>query len=178
MTAYFMWLNDNRARIVAELAGKAGPDVTKKGSEEWKALLEEEKKPYEDRATKAKEDYDAFIATEEGAAALNAYKEATAAVAYKPTLATPEKKRESPVGSQGTTAAKKSRKSTAVASPSVVIDAVVLAEAEKGGLRAALENLAARSEIVSREVKGLDLLKALKQSGGLVNKAKAAILGA
>jgi len=84
MTAYFMWLNDNRERITAALGGKGGPAVTKRGSEEWKALAAKEKSSYEDRAKKAKEEYDAYIATPEGAAALKAYKEATAAVAYKP----------------------------------------------------------------------------------------------
>merc|ERR1719454_191659 len=78
VTAYFAWLNDNRDRIVAQLGGKGGPQVTKKGAEMWKTLPEREKKPYEDRARKAKE---------EGAAALKAYKEATAAAAYKPKVA-------------------------------------------------------------------------------------------
>merc|ERR1711879_1033249 len=84
MSGYFMWLNDNRQRIMAALGGKGGPAVTKRGAEEWKALAEREKRPYEDRAKKAKEEYEAYIATAEGAAALKAYKEAAAAVAYKP----------------------------------------------------------------------------------------------
>merc|ERR1711874_45601 len=84
MTAYFMWLNDNRERIIAQLGGKGGPEVTKKGSEMWKALTESEKKSYEDTAKRAKEEYDSYISTDEGAAALKAYKDATAAVAYKP----------------------------------------------------------------------------------------------
>merc|ERR1719433_5855 len=84
MSSYFMWLNDNRQRIMAALGGKGGPAVTKQGAEEWKALAEQEKRPYEDRSKKAKEEYEAYIATAEGAAALKAYKEAAAAVAYKP----------------------------------------------------------------------------------------------
>jgi len=84
MSPYFLWLNDNRQRIMAALGGKGGPAVTKRGAEEWKALAEQEKRPYEDRTKKVKEEYEAYIATAEGAAALKAYKEAAAAVAYKP----------------------------------------------------------------------------------------------
>merc|ERR1712187_730635 len=58
-------------------------EVAKKGSELWKALAEKEKEVYETKAKQKKEEYDKFVATPEGAAALKAYKEATAAVAYK-----------------------------------------------------------------------------------------------
>jgi hypothetical protein len=83
MTAYFSWLNDNRERIAAMVGGKGGPEVTKKGSQMWKELAEEQRKPYEDKAHKEKEAREAYLRTPEGAAALKAYKEATAAVAYK-----------------------------------------------------------------------------------------------
>merc|ERR1712039_591473 len=67
----------------AMVGGKGGPEVTKKGAELWKTLPEKEKAAYETKAKQKKEEYDAYIATPEGAAALKAYKEATAAVAYK-----------------------------------------------------------------------------------------------
>jgi len=83
LSAYFMWLNDNRERITKLVGGKGGPEVTKKGSEMWKALSEKDKKPYDDRVKKEKAEYEAYIASPEGAAALKAFKEATSAVAYK-----------------------------------------------------------------------------------------------
>jgi len=83
LSSYFMWLNDNRERLTKLCGGKGGPEVAKKGSEEWKALSEKDKKPYDDRVQKEKAKYDAYIASPEGAAALKAFKEATAAVAYK-----------------------------------------------------------------------------------------------
>lgn len=91
LTAYFMWLNENRERIV-KLAGSAkGGDVTKKGGEMWKKLSDQEKKPFEDRAKKEKAEYDAYIATPEGAAALKAFKDAKADASYKePPKAEPE----------------------------------------------------------------------------------------
>merc|ERR1712232_978406 len=83
LSAYFTWLNENRARIASIVGAKGGAELTKKASEMWNKLSEKEKKPYEDQAKKEKEAYDAYIASPEGAAALKAYKEATSAVAYK-----------------------------------------------------------------------------------------------
>jgi len=98
MTSYFAWLNDNRERITKMVGGKGGPAVTKKGSEMWKELPASEKKPYDDRAQKQKAEYEAYIATPEGAAALKAFKEATSAVAYKekPAEEAQEEEEESP----------------------------------------------------------------------------------
>merc|ERR550525_1672384 len=83
MSAYFAWLSDNRERITGMLGGKGGPEVTKKGSEMWKALPEKDRKPYEDKAKQQKDAYDAYLKTPDGMAALKAYKDATNAVAYK-----------------------------------------------------------------------------------------------
>lgn len=71
MTAYFMWLNDNRPKIVKEhkLEGKKGSEVTKKAGEVWKILSAKDKAPYEQRAKEAKEKYEKFMTTDEGKAA-------------------------------------------------------------------------------------------------------------
>lgn len=58
------------------------------------------------------------------------------------------------------------------------LSASVLAEADKHGLKAALENLAARPEIVAKGIVGDTLLSELIKTGGLVNKAKASLLRA
>ena len=57
MTAYFMWLNENRAKLMKEhkLEGQKGSEVTKKAGEVWKVLPEKEKAPYEQKAKEAKE---------------------------------------------------------------------------------------------------------------------------
>jgi len=49
--------------------------------------------------------------------------------------------------------------------------------AEKDGLLAGLSSLATRPEIAAKGLQPMELLKVLKQSGGLVNKAKAALMG-
>jgi hypothetical protein len=78
-SAYWLWLADNREKIVKELGSAKGPDVAKKGGEMWKALSEIARKPYEKKATEQKEAYDKYIASEEGAAKLKAFKDATQA---------------------------------------------------------------------------------------------------
>merc|ERR1712061_773559 len=62
--------------------------------------------------------------------------------------------------------------------PQVVIDPATLAAAEKAGLASMLQNLARRPDIVAQGFDSAKLLEALSNSGGLVNKAKTALLGA
>jgi hypothetical protein len=57
-SAYFLWLNENRAEISKEIGSSKIPEVARKASEKWKAITAEEKKSYEDRAAKAKVEYD------------------------------------------------------------------------------------------------------------------------
>ena len=82
-TAYCMWRSQNRERISASVGGRANASrLASKAGELWRELSETEKAPYEARVSKAKADYDTYIATSEGAAALEAYK-AAVAMAYK-----------------------------------------------------------------------------------------------
>eukprot|EP00747_Dinoflagellata_sp_TGD_P086070 gnl/TRDRNA2_/TRDRNA2_163139_c0_seq1.p1 gnl/TRDRNA2_/TRDRNA2_163139_c0~~gnl/TRDRNA2_/TRDRNA2_163139_c0_seq1.p1 ORF type:complete len:802 (-),score=191.89 gnl/TRDRNA2_/TRDRNA2_163139_c0_seq1:546-2951(-) len=84
-SAYNLWLKENIGCIIDEI-GKGGPEAVKKGAEVWNSLPDEDKKYYEDRADEAREEYSAYIATAEGAEALQAYKEARAAQAPKEEL--------------------------------------------------------------------------------------------
>jgi len=123
LTAYFMWLNENREKIVAMVGSAKGPDVGKKGGEMWKKMSPKEQKPWVDRNQEEKAKYEAYIATPAGAAALKAYKEAKDAAAYKEPAkaeeeaAEEEEKKESPkkrkvdVSSTGTEPAVKKTKS-------------------------------------------------------------------
>jgi len=74
-SAYFLWLNANRALVEKEAGSSSGPAVSKKAGEMWKAVSEEEQKKYQDQYKKAKEAYDAYLKTEEGAAAMQSLKE-------------------------------------------------------------------------------------------------------
>merc|ERR1712187_963329 len=60
----------------------------------------------------------------------------------------------------------------------VEVDTKVLAEATELGYEAALRNLAGRADVKDLKKSDKDLLGALKTSGGLVNPARRALLGA
>merc|ERR1712061_801214 len=75
-TAYWLWLGDNRERITAMVGTGKGSEVGKKAGEMWKALAGSEKQPYEKKAKEQKDEYDKFLASEEGAAKLKSFKDA------------------------------------------------------------------------------------------------------
>merc|ERR1719428_2157514 len=70
MSGYFTWLQDNRKSI----KGKNVAEIGKKAGEMWKALSAEKKKIFEDRASKAKAEYAAYIAKVKDTDAFKAYK--------------------------------------------------------------------------------------------------------
>merc|ERR1712061_594980 len=70
---------ENRERIATMLGTSKPPEVSKKGGEMWKALTDADRQPYERRAKEQKDAYDKYIASDEGAAKLKAFKDATKA---------------------------------------------------------------------------------------------------
>merc|ERR1712007_179384 len=191
--------------------------VGKQMGESWKALSAAEKAPYEAKAKAQKEEYDAYVKSEEGAAALKAHKDAvTEAKSSVKGAPQPEEKKgkrkakadkgdaedgedaedveaaakePSPKKTRGRPPAQgkaddskdppKARgKAKAAPAPEQQssLDAAILAEADKLGFRSAIQNLASRKDISEKDLKGHQLLSALKDSNGLVNKAKAILL--
>merc|ERR1712048_978713 len=69
-SGYFTWLKDNRKSI----KGKNVAEVGKKAGEMWKSLSADKKKVYEERASKAKTEYAAYIAKVKDTDAFKAYK--------------------------------------------------------------------------------------------------------
>lgn len=92
--------------------------------------------------------------------------------------ASPEEKKAGVKRTAKVAAAPRKAAKVAAAVAGVALDAAVLKEAEGLGLRGALENFAKRKEMVDGSFDGAKMLRALKASGGLVNKAKTALLGA
>merc|ERR1719408_134194 len=70
LSGYFTWLKDNRKTI----KGKNVAEVAKKAGGMWKSLPADKKKVYEDRASKAKTEYAAYIAKVKETDAFKAYK--------------------------------------------------------------------------------------------------------
>jgi len=206
LSAYFIWLQASREGIVAKMEGKPSTgDITKKCAEVWNNLGTE-KKPWDDKAKKAKDDYEAYLKSPEGEAAMAAYTEATktakAEVKGAPAEKAPVEKKEKAekaekadkADKEESPAAKKRprKEASAKAEPSpkkakgksakaeaagVALDDATVAAAEKAGFGPQLRNLAKRDDIIAKGCEGKALLKALQSSDGLVNKAKATLLG-
>jgi len=185
---YGCYVSKNRADITKSLpAGSKITDVSKAAGDQWKALSAAAKKPYEDEYKKLKEkfDQDFKVWKESQAADEEEEGEDEEASPQKPKDAAPKKaeakKRVSAGGSAESPPAKKAKAKAkgrgAKESPSgPAIDPKLMEQAIALNFDGPLKNLAAREELSA--VSHDKMLAALKQAGGLVNKAKAALLGA
>merc|ERR1711870_69727 len=79
LSPYFAWLKEGRKGI----KGKNIAEIAKKAGEMWKSLPADKKKTYEERATKAKAEYAAYIAKVKGTEAFQAYMDKKAAARKK-----------------------------------------------------------------------------------------------
>jgi len=79
LSGYFTWLKENRKSI----KGKNVAEVSKKAGEMWKSLSAEKKKVFEDRASKAKAEYAAYIAKVKDTEGFKAYKDELAVARKK-----------------------------------------------------------------------------------------------
>jgi len=196
--AYGVYVKKNREEIVKSLPpGHACTAVSKAAGERWKALSEADKKPYEAEYQQLKEKYQ----TE-----LKAWKEAKGtsadandddddeeegddgeeksspkkAEAKKPSpkkraASAGKEKAESPPAKKAKGGGK-GKKTKASEGPT--IPAEIIEQAKKAKLDGALTNLANRQDIAEKNISADKLLAALQKSGGLVNKARSALLGA
>merc|ERR1712039_324311 len=131
-----------------------------------KALSEAERAVYGERAEKAAEQYKEASA---------AYEESNP----KPVERTPEKRMANKRQSTPNSKPAKRARVCAAPTPGLELDASTLAEAEKAGMKGSLENLSRRADVIAATgLDGAKLLSALIANGGLVNKAKHALLGA
>merc|ERR1712187_839030 len=79
LSGYMLWFKDARKTI----KGKNIAEVSKKAGEMWKGLAADKKKIYEDRASKAKAEYTAYIAKLKDTDAFTSYKGELAAKRMK-----------------------------------------------------------------------------------------------
>jgi len=57
MSAYFIWMNTNRAKINKENPGLSVSEFSKKAGEIWREMEDEDKTEWQDKAVEAKEEY-------------------------------------------------------------------------------------------------------------------------
>jgi len=189
---YGRFLAENRAKIVASLPKDHKiTDVAKAAGIQWKALSDAAKKPYEDAfATamaefrKAFEEYKAANPDVTEADVCRPDKDdseeeekSPAAKGKQAKEPNSSKKRAKPSSTTTSSPAKRGAKNAST-SKEVDIDAAVLKEAETLSFASKLRNLAARPDVASSGKSHKQMLDALKKSEGLVNKAKATLLGA
>jgi len=69
-TAFFLWLNDNRAEIAASLpAGSKASDVAKAAGVRWKEVAAVERQSYEEKYAVAKAEYKKLLEEHQATAA-------------------------------------------------------------------------------------------------------------
>jgi len=73
-SAYFQYINANREKIKEEHKLTSIGDIGKKAAELWKAMSDEDKKPYEDQYRKDKATYEAWKESDAGKEALAKHK--------------------------------------------------------------------------------------------------------
>lgn len=151
----------------------------------WKALSEEEKKPYEADYQQHKEQYMTEVAAWKEAKGISADAKDEDDDEEEEEKGSPQKadakkaspKKRAAKDKAESPAAKKAKgKDKAKEGPN--IPAEIIEKAKKANLDGALTNLASRQDITEKNISADKLLDALEKSGGLVNKAKAILLGA
>jgi len=191
-SAYWLWLGDNRSKIADEIGGGSVAAVAKKGGEMWKELSAEAKAPYEKKAKEQKDAYEKFITSEEGAAALKAFKDKTKAAKdqFKRKAEdmdgdeageTPKKvarKKDTPTKVAKTGGATGRGRGKPKSEPSVSLPDDLMAKADKAGWASNLVKLAAREDVLASGKTHAEIFKALEESQGLLHPARRALLGA
>ncbi|CAH0398245.1 unnamed protein product [Chilo suppressalis] len=103
-TAFMLWLNENRKKIVDENPGIKVTEIAKKAGELWRDM--NDKKEWEEKASKAKEEY---------AEAMKKYKDSGAADEFKQKKKQADKERKAAEKKPKAPVSKKSKASTAAA---------------------------------------------------------------
>lgn len=181
--AYGIFLAENRAKIVSSLPKEHKvTDVSKAAGVQWKALSEEDKKPYEATYAKKMEEYkkamEEYRATHGDEADDDGEDQESE---EKPdTLEKPKRVEKRAAGSGSEQPAKRGRgRGSGKASPAEPeIEAKLLKEAEALNLVSQIKKLAALPVVQSSGKSQKQMLEMLKANEGLVHKAKSALLGA
>lgn len=174
--AFGVYMAQHREEIKKALpADHKMTDVPKAAAARWKSLSEAEKEIYEEKYKVKQEEYKSALA-EYKAAGGSDEKEADESIEAPP--AKPASKKRA-ADESAKKESKRGRTSEGGNPADIVkLDADVLEAAQKLKMEGALRNLSARREIAALNLPSKKILAALKESEGLVNPAKRALLGA
>lgn len=188
-SAYFQYINANRAKIQEEHKITSIGEVAKKATELWKALSDEEKKPYEDQYQKDKAEYESWKESDAGKEAL-AKQKAMKGGKKEDEGTSPKKNKRAGSAGDEETLAKKVRK---VATPSgrgrtakasspeaKLSDAIITKCAAMGESGSGVSYQSLLEKILATEgLANIDqerALEMLKEHGGLLNKVRPLLL--
>jgi len=182
---YGQYMAENREKIVKSLPSGSNviSDTAKLAGAQWKALSDDEKKPYEERFLQKMQEYKAAMEEYKAQAAEDNKSEAAEEEPSPPPKKAKktEKTEKTPTPPKAVKSGKgkgRGKGAAKAAKEEVEIDAKVLAEATELGYESALRNLAGRADVKDLKKSDKDLFEAIKRSGGLVNPARHALLGA
>jgi len=199
---YWLWLGENREALAKEAGSTKPPVVAKLASEKWKAVSEEDKKPFEAKATELRAAYDKAVEEwksngggEDGAkqgsprnrkadaAKTPAAKQGTsrkrkADKAETPPAKLPRAPRERDSSKKAPVAQGKSRGKAAPAMAAVVLEKDIAEKAEKAGFTSVLQKFLACEDVVASGKSQAEAFQALEAVGGLMHPARRALLGA
>jgi len=201
-SSYWLWLGENREALAKEAGSTKPPVVAKLASEKWKAVSEEDRKPFEVKAAELRAAYDKAVeewknngGVEDGAKqgsprnrkADNAKtlpaKQGSSRKRKADKAETPPAKlsrasvdrdssKKAP-GAQG-----KSRGKAAPATAAVVLEKDIAEKAEKAGFTSVLQKFLAREDVVASGKSQAEAFQALEAVGGLMHPARRTLLGA
>jgi len=191
---YGVYVKKNREEITKSLPpGHKCTAVSKAAGERWSALSAEDKKPYEEEYQQLKAQYATELKAWSEAKGISAdvkdeeedenedeekssphKAEAKKASPKKRVAGESKQKAESPPAKKAK--ATGTGKNKEAEGPKIPAD--IIEKAKQSNLDGALTNLASRQDIADKNFAADKLLDALQKSGGLVNKAKATLLGA
>jgi len=173
--AYGVFLAENRAAIEKSLpTDHKITDVAKAAGAQFKALSDAAKKPYQDKFLQKQEEYKKAV-DEYKAAHPDAAADEDEEDDEQNEKASPKKR--ATADSNPSPRAKRGRAAKASTPAAPEIDAALWKEAQNQGLDAQLRNLVSRPDVQASGKTQKQILEALKSNNGLVNKAKAVLLG-
>merc|ERR1712048_1299024 len=190
-SAFWLWQTENREALVKEAGTSKIPVIGKLAGERWAKLDGAKKATFEKRAATLKVEYEKAMAEwkanntgsaeegEDGGDDDEDENEAEESPKKTPKAAENKLAENKPAENKPAGKAKASPKAKGKAkakadAPRDELDAEVLKSAKDLGFETALRNLASREELKGKHA--AEMLRALQNSNGLVNKAKAALL--
>jgi hypothetical protein len=184
--AYGCFLAKHRREFETQTAGQSITAVTKLASTKWRALTEDEKKPYAEAYAAKKTAYDEAMKSyrppgaesdDNQAKKRRVSKEENEGAKQTETSKKEAAKEQKNTEKDAKKAAPKgkSKKATPEA-PSVELTRTVETKAEKANLKDKLLKLAAHEDVMSSGKSQMDMLKALEDNNGLLRAAKRALL--